>query len=118
LDDCHELLELLRGTDLFVFCHLAPTSPKCLIEAMMCGLPIVGFANTYASELLGDHAGGEFVPIGDSSGLADRIHACLASASRLRALTLAAHAAGYHYSDVEIFRQRSDLIKQACARRS
>jgi colanic acid/amylovoran biosynthesis glycosyltransferase len=114
-NDRGKLLELLREADLFAFCHLTPESPRCLIEAMMSGLPILGFASAYASDLLGDQAGGEFVPIGDSDGLASLLRECLRSPSRLRGLTLGAHAAGHHYSDVEVFKHRSDLIKDAFA---
>lgn len=106
-----KLLELLRDADVFVFCHVTPESPRCLIEALMSGLPILGFASAYASDLIGNHAGGEFVPIGDSSGLADLLLRRLQSSHKMLDMTLAAYAAGQQYSDSAVFKHRSDLIK-------
>jgi hypothetical protein len=43
-----EVLDICRAANLFVFCHPTPESPRCLIEALMCGLPILGFESAYA----------------------------------------------------------------------
>ncbi|HUN73042.1 MAG TPA: glycosyltransferase family 4 protein [Steroidobacteraceae bacterium] len=111
--DRQRLLAMLRNADLFVFCHLTPESPRCLIEALMSGLPIVGFESAYASGLLGEHApGGLFVRRGDTEGLADAVVDALSSPERLRSMSRAAHAAGMGFSDVAVFKHRSDLIKE------
>jgi glycosyltransferase involved in cell wall biosynthesis len=111
--DRQRLLAALRDADLFVFCHLTPESPRCLIEALMSGLPIVGFESAYASELVGERpVGGLFVPRADTGRLADAAIAALSDPQRLRAMSRAAHAAGLGFSDVAVFKHRSDLIKQ------
>ena len=41
--DHDQLLRELKARDVFVFCHKIPESPRCLIEALQCGVPIVGY---------------------------------------------------------------------------
>jgi colanic acid/amylovoran biosynthesis glycosyltransferase len=108
-----KLLEQLRDADVFVFCHLTPESPRCLIEALMSALPIVGFESAYASDLLDAHAaGGALVAQGDVAGLADAVLACLREPDRLRTMSEEALSAGLSFSDVAVFKHRSDLIKE------
>lgn len=106
------LLEIFRDADVFAFCHVTPESPRCLIEALMSGVPILGFASAYASDLLADQAGGQFVPIGDSAGLANLLLRCFQVPGKVREMSLAAYSAGQRYSDVEVFKHRSELIKK------
>jgi colanic acid/amylovoran biosynthesis glycosyltransferase len=111
--DRQRLLGALRDADLFVFCHLTPESPRCLIEALMSGLPIVGFESAYASGLVEEHkAGGLFVPRGATGRLADAAAAALSNPEGLRRMSRAALAAGMGFSDVAVFKHRSDLIKE------
>jgi glycosyltransferase involved in cell wall biosynthesis len=111
--DRSRVLAALREADLFAFCHLTPESPRVLIEALMSGLPIVGFSSSYALDLLGSHTdGGSFVAVGDSAALAARLTHCLSDPDVLRRMSEAAHSAGKGYSDVQVFKHRSDLIKE------
>jgi glycosyltransferase involved in cell wall biosynthesis len=111
--DRARLVARLREADLFSFCHLTPESPRCLIEALMSGLPIVGFSSAYALGLLGRHLeGGLFVPVGDSTALGRELASCLADPARLWRASQVAYAAGREFSDVRVFRHRSDLIKE------
>lgn len=111
--DRARLVASLRDADLFSFCHLTPESPRCLIEALMSGLPTVGFSSAYAQGLLGSHAeGGLFVPVGDSAALGRELARCLADPASLRRMSQVAYAAGRQYSDVRVFKHRSDLIKE------
>lgn len=63
----------LKDADIFLFCHLTDESPRCLTEALTAGTPIVGYASLYACDLVAERGGGEFVPLGDWMGLADRL---------------------------------------------
>ncbi len=111
--DRARLVATLREADVFSFCHLTPESPRCLIEALMSGLPIVGFASAYAQGLLGDNAeGGVFVDTGDSAALGRELVSCLADPARLQRMSQVAYSAGRGYSDVRVFKHRSDLIKE------
>jgi colanic acid/amylovoran biosynthesis glycosyltransferase len=110
--DRRRLLERLRDADLFVFCHLTPESPRCLIEALMSGLPLVGFHSAYAADLLDAHAAGMLVPLGDKPALARAILEYAADAATLANMARSARAAGSGFSDVAVFRHRSELIKE------
>lgn len=46
------VLRFLRSLDLFTFCHLTKESPRCLIEALMSGVPLVGYDSAYARDLV------------------------------------------------------------------
>lgn len=110
--DREALLRELRRLDVFVFCHLTPESPRCLIESLISGTPLMGYDSAYARDLLGDHGGGEFVPIGDKTGLAIKLQGLVKDRSALRQLTHSAARARETFNDEAVFKHRSDLIKQ------
>jgi glycosyltransferase involved in cell wall biosynthesis len=94
-----------------VFCHNTPESPRCLLESLMSGVPLVGYSSAFAQDLVAADGGGDFVPIGDVAGLA----AAIAHQARDTALrhqnTLAARRSGERFSDEAVFAHRSELIK-------
>lgn len=47
-----EVASLLRESDLFVYSHLNPPCPNSVLEAVSCGLPVVGFDSGSMAELL------------------------------------------------------------------
>ncbi len=47
----HEIADELRGNDLFLYSHLNPPCPNSVVEAISCGLPVVGFDSGAMSEL-------------------------------------------------------------------
>ncbi len=47
-----ELAELLRTSDVYIYSHLNPPCPNSVLEAISCGLPVVGFNSGSMSELL------------------------------------------------------------------
>jgi len=47
-----ELAALLRSCHIFLYSHLNPPCPNSVIEAVSCGLPVVGFDSGSMSELL------------------------------------------------------------------
>jgi colanic acid/amylovoran biosynthesis glycosyltransferase len=110
--DRQKILDIFRGADLFAFCHLTPESPRCLIEALMSGVPIVGFESAYAADLLDGSQGGTFVPMKDTAALAKTVVTCLSDRTVLRRMTREARQCGTRFSDVAVFRHRSDLIKE------
>jgi glycosyltransferase involved in cell wall biosynthesis len=110
--DRKKILDIFRGADLFAFCHLTPESPRCLIEALMSGLPIVGFESAYAADLLDGSQGGNLVPVSDTAALAAAVVACLDDRAVLQRMARAARQCGTRFSDVKVFRHRSDLIKE------
>ncbi len=112
VDDRVRVLAALRDADLFVFCHKTPESPRCLIEALMSGTPIVGYDSAYPRDLLGSRADDCLVPVNDPHALARRIASFAEDRSRLCDWFATAADIGSHFSDDAVFRHRSDLIKQ------
>jgi glycosyltransferase involved in cell wall biosynthesis len=107
------VLDFLRSLDLFVFCHLTPESPRCLIEALMSGAPLLGYASPYASDLVaGCPSAAQFVDIGDSAGLAQLLGRHLALPALHRQMAQDARFCGQHFSDEAVFQHRSQLIKE------
>ncbi len=113
--DRAKVVEFFRSLDLFVFCHNTPESPRCLLEALMAGVPLVGYWSSFAQDLVEADGGGDFVPIGDVDGLADAIVHQLEDAPLRQRNALAARRSGTHFSDDAVFAHRSELIKRHLA---
>jgi colanic acid/amylovoran biosynthesis glycosyltransferase len=111
VSDRDELLAQLRTAHVLVFCHTTPESPRNLVEALICGCPIVGYHSDFAEELVTD-GGGSFVAIGDVKGLVDRLASLNANRQELIAMTRQAATSGKRFNDVAVFQHRSDLIKK------
>lgn len=83
-----------READLFVSTHMQ-SDPSCTyVEAMGCGLPVLGFANHMLSALARDSGAAWCVPMGDVGALADR----LVALDRDRAEIVAHAEAGLAYA--------------------
>lgn len=106
------VLDALRAADILLFCHKTPESPRILIEALASGTPIVGYRSRYAADLIAAHGGGDLVPIGDTEALAGAVADLVDRPEALSAMIRAAYRSGAGYTDVEVFRHRSDLIKE------
>jgi len=104
------LLRHLKKADLFLFCHKIPESPRCLVEALICGTPIVGYRWPFAEELISENRGGILTPTDDTASLAGQ----LAELTIERRADLIRRAAqdGSHFNDEAVFRHRSELMKE------
>jgi colanic acid/amylovoran biosynthesis glycosyltransferase len=107
--DPPHLMRELRTFDAFVFCHKTPESPRCLIEALICGLPIIGYDSGYPRELI-QNGGGMLSLIHDPHGVA---HSLFAIQDRATLSNLSRRAAidGRQFTDESVFRHRSELMK-------
>lgn len=113
--DRRRVLEYLRDADIFLFCHKTPESPRCLIEALMSGTPIVGYDSPYPRDLLGARADECLVPLNAPEALALRIAWFADDRSLLSDWFGIAAEIGSHFSDEAVFKHRSDLIKEHLA---
>jgi glycosyltransferase involved in cell wall biosynthesis len=113
--DRAKVLEFFRSLDLFAFCHLTQESPRCLIESLMSGVPLVGYASAYARDLVAEAGGGEFVPVGDVEGLAARLADLMSDGAAREAASMRAVASGERFSVDAVFAHRSELIKRHLA---
>jgi glycosyltransferase involved in cell wall biosynthesis len=106
------VLSFLRHSDVFLFCHLTPESPRCLIEALMSGLPLLGFDSAYARQLVEAASdAGRFVPPADTHALSRLLRQQLDRPGQLQHRARQARHCGSEFSDVAVFRHRSQLIK-------
>ena len=107
-----KLLEALRSSHLMVFTHVTPESPRCLLEALISGTPIVGYESKYSSDLTTELGGGSFVPMHDWEALGRRIAELVANRAELKSLIREAALNGKRFNDKAVFAERSGLIKQ------
>lgn len=121
LDDCVSLpgfvqdravlMDTLRRAHLFLFCHKTPESPRCLIEALMSGAPIIGYDGAYPRELTEIHGGGRFVPRGDVSALSKVVIALAGARVELVGLQKQARQDGQLFDQDSVFQHRSEILK-------
>ena len=108
--DRDQALAELRSSHIFLFCHLAAESPRCLVEALASATPIVGYESGYARGLVAKDGGGEFVEIGDWKSLARVVADLDRNRAHLARLVRAAHATALHFDRDAAIRERIDLI--------
>lgn len=106
----------LRNSHVFLFCHKTPESPRCLIEALASGTPIVGYDGAFAADLVSEHGGGVLVPKDDVSALTKALEQLANDRVRLADLIQRAAKDGAPFTDVAVFHHRSALIRQYLTR--
>ena len=107
--DLPQLMRELRTFDAFVFCHKTPESPRCLMEALICGLPIIGYDSSYARDLI-QNGGGMLSPIHDPRSLARSLFA-IQDRATLSHLSRCAAIDGQKFTAESAFCDRSRLMK-------
>ena len=112
VSDRSSVLEFLRQQDVLLFCHITPESPRCLIEALISGLPLVGYESSYALELVEGRGGAVLSPIGDTSRLGDTLVRVANDREELTRLATQAATSRAIYNDEAVFAHRSELIKR------
>jgi glycosyltransferase involved in cell wall biosynthesis len=105
-----DILETLRSADMFLFCHKTPESPRCLVEALVSGCPLVGYGSAYPRDLVAEHGGGDFVEIGDCQGLVEKVKRLNDNRQKIRALIKAAGDSGRLFERDATMQRRIDLI--------
>ena len=106
-----ELFNQLRLSHIMVFCHVTPESPRCLIEALAFGTPIVGYESAYAQDLIAKNGGGRLSAM-NPAALAGVIIEIARDPGALRHMIEAAASAGAHFNDVDVFAHRAELMKK------
>jgi glycosyltransferase involved in cell wall biosynthesis len=106
------LLQKIRDSHLMLFTHITPESPRCLIEALVSGTPIVGYESRYVHELTDHNGGGAFVPVHDWQQLGALIYALSSDRPRLAQLIQDAGTNGARFNDQAVFHERSELLKK------
>lgn len=107
------LLDRLKASDLLLFCHKTPESARCLIEALVCGCPIVGYDSAYPRDLVSRHGGGAFTTQNDTAALAAQVMRLHQDRTALSTLIENAATSGTHYSEDAVYAHRARLMQQA-----
>lgn len=110
LHERQELICRLKRSDVFVFCHLTPESPRCLVEALICGLPIIGYDSPYPRELTQNNKSGILTPTSKPELVAEALANFL---SRREVLSRAACEDGKAFTASRVFAHRSALTRLA-----
>lgn len=110
--DRAKVLSAFRDADLFLFCHKTPESPRCLVEALVCGAPLVGYHSSYAAELTEKRGGGAFAPVRDVAALAEAVSQLDADRPRLARLMREAAHAGAGFDEATVYRERCFIIRR------
>ncbi|MGC3940457.1 glycosyltransferase family 4 protein [Roseobacter sp. EG26] len=108
-----QMLSEIRQADVFVFTHMTEESPRCLIEALSAGLPLVGYDNAFVRDLVGSSQAGLFVPRGDVDALTAALKGLANDPEQLKAMALDARRVAEPLNDEDVFLHRSDIIKNA-----
>jgi glycosyltransferase involved in cell wall biosynthesis len=111
--DREVLLRRMKESDIFLFCHKTPESPRCLIEALVSGCPLVGYDTAYSRGLVAAQGGASLVPQDDVMALADRITTLNQDRASLCALITAAAATGKLYNEDIVYERRAELMMRA-----
>lgn len=111
VSDRAEILARMKAAHIFLFCHKTPESPRCLIEALVCGTPIMGYGSAYARDLVAADGGGRFVDVGDVQGLADRLVALHRDRAALQGEIKRAARSGLRFDEQTLYRERAELIR-------
>ncbi|MBN9449107.1 MAG: glycosyltransferase [Bosea sp.] len=108
--DREVVLSRMRQADIFLFCHKTPESPRCLIEALVCACPIVGYAGAYPAGLLARGGGGLLSPLNDPAALADALARLHGDREGLARLVREAAATGRCFDEEKLYGERAGLI--------
>ncbi len=111
VNDRSTVLKALQQAHVMLFCHKTPESPRCLIEALTSGTPLVGYEGAFAADLLSGHGGGQLVKINDVSGLTDVLTNLAQDKTQLADLMNRAVQDAAPFDDETVFAHRAQLIR-------
>lgn len=109
--DRSALLSAIRSADMMLFCHLTPESPRCLIESLISGTPIVGYKSEYSADLIAENGGGILTEM-EPAALAAAIVGLASDRAQLAELISNAARDGADFNDEAVFKHRSVLMKE------
>jgi glycosyltransferase involved in cell wall biosynthesis len=109
--DRQRVMNLIGSSHLMLFTHITPESPRCLLEALMHGTPILGYETAFSKDLVARNGGGIHVESGNYEALGEMLVKLDRDRAALAQLARNARLDGKQFSSREVFRHRSNLIK-------
>jgi glycosyltransferase involved in cell wall biosynthesis len=110
--DRDRVIEVIRASDLMLFTHIEPESPRVLIEALMSACPIVGYDRPHPRDLISEHDGGVITPLADWQTLGKVLAGLSSDRERLVDLIRRASRDGSRFNSDIMTRDRSALIRE------
>ena len=108
-----ELVEISRGFDVFVCCHIQ-SDPSCTyLESFGAGLPIVGYDNRMWRRLREDSLAGLSSPIGDPRSVAENIERLVSEDGMLVEMSKRARGFAAEHTFQTEFKRRTDDLNAA-----
>ena len=104
------LLKALGRAHVCLCCHKTDESPRILIEAMMQGTPLVGYADAFSRDLAEEAEAAVLTPRHQVEPLARALAALWHDRARLAEMMQRARDRGGEFTDEAVFRHRSELI--------
>ncbi|WP_207101602.1 glycosyltransferase [Paracoccus shandongensis] len=111
VSDRGTVLEALRQAHVMLFCHKTPESPRCLIEALVSGTPLIGYEGTFAADLISGHGGGQLAPMDDTAALAYILANLAQDRTKLADMMKRAVRDSSEFHDEAVFEHRACLIR-------
>ncbi|WP_255612273.1 glycosyltransferase [Ruegeria sp. SCSIO 43209] len=112
VNDRAAVFDHLRQAHIFLFCHKTPESPRCLIEALVSGTPIVGYSSAYPEDLISTHGGGQLVSLNNVAALSETVQSIAGDRLLLGDMMARALRDGEGYTDDAVFQHRCEIIKK------
>ncbi|MBY6218090.1 glycosyltransferase [Qipengyuania aquimaris] len=109
------VLDVLRKAHVLLFCHMTDESPRILIEALHSATPLVGYADPFARTLVEENQAGLLSVRSDKSALTSAMMQLNANRKMLQGLITAAEASAKHLTRDEVFKHRSEIVKDELA---
>lgn len=99
VSDTATMLDFYRAADVLVMPTLMDNLPNTIVEAMACGVPVVGFNVGGLPQMIDHGENGWLAPEKDSEALAERLHATLTDGRLPQMGEAARHKAVKSYSE-------------------
>ena len=112
VSDRDAVIDALRDSDVMMFTHLEPESPRVLIESLISATPIVGYLRHHPKDLISHNEGGVMTPLGDPKALGAAIAELAADRPKVVDLIRRAARDGSRFDSDQMDRDRCSKIKE------
>lgn len=113
--DRDRVIEVMRESDLLMFAHIDPESPRNLIESLMSACPIVGYERSHPADLISENGGGVMTPLGDPKAMGAAVAGLAADRPRLADLIRRAWRDGARFDSDVMSRERVRTLEARLA---
>lgn len=114
IDDDRLLSVFYSAADVFVIPSIQDNLPNTVLEAMACGLPVVGFDVGGIPDMVRSGRNGQLVEVGETSAMADAIRMILGDPDRRREMGAAARSIATAEFALDVQASRYEALYRDC----